>query len=177
MMNNYEQCLALVLKSEGGFVNDARDPGGATNHGITIGTLSDYWGRPATVAEVKALDLDTVGRIYRVNYWDKLSCDVLPLGVDYAAFDFAVNSGPARAIIGLQRAIGVADDGRLGPITRGKARTANPDHTITGICEDRLAMLRKLSTWRVYGKGWTHRVASVQMAAHRMVPQAKDPQA
>ena len=103
---NFERALPLVLKHEGGYVDHPNDPGGATNLGVTIGTLSSWLGRPATKAEVKALTRATVAPIYRKNYWAAIRGDELPAGLDYAVFDFAVNSGPKRAAMALQRAVG-----------------------------------------------------------------------
>lgn len=90
---NFERALALVLVHEGGYVDHPAYPGGATNLGITIGTLSDWLDRAATKAEVRALTKATVAPIYRKNYWDAVRGDDLPSGVDYCVFDFAVNSG------------------------------------------------------------------------------------
>ncbi|WCS27212.1 glycoside hydrolase family 108 protein [Methylobacterium sp. NMS14P] len=158
---NFERALALVLVHEGGYVDHPADPGGATNLGITIGTLSGWLGRPATKAEVRALTKTTVAPIYRKNYWDAIRGDELPAGVDFCVFDFAVNSGRARAVMSLQRAVGVADDGKLGPITL-KAIAAKPAaQTVERICADRLAFLKRLSTWRTFGKGWNARVNGV----------------
>src|SRR5687767_1827204 len=94
--DNFDASLKFVLQFEGGFVDHPKDPGGATNLGVTIHTLSAVLGRPATKAEVKALTPKTVAPIYRQRYWDKVRGDDLPLGVDLAVFDFGVHSGPKR---------------------------------------------------------------------------------
>jgi lysozyme family protein len=165
---NFERALALVLVHEGGWADHPKDPGGATNLGVTIGTLSDWLGRPATKAEVRALTKASVAPIYRRNYWNAVRGDELPAGVDYAVFDFAVNSGRGRAIPSLQRAIGVADDGKLGPITLAAAASKDAAQTIERICADRLAFLRRLSTWPTFGKGWSSRVEGVRAEALAM---------
>ncbi|MGX9981117.1 glycoside hydrolase family 108 protein [Methylobacterium fujisawaense] len=162
---NFERALALVLVHEGGYVDHPADPGGATNLGITIGTLSGWLGRPATKAEVRALTKATVAPIYRKNYWDAVRGDELPAGVDYCVFDFAVNSGKGRALPSLQRAIGVADDGKIGPITLAAARAKDAGQTVERICADRLAFLKRLSTWPTFGKGWSSRVQGVRAEA------------
>ncbi|MDV2986992.1 UNVERIFIED_CONTAM: glycoside hydrolase family 108 protein [Methylobacteriaceae bacterium AG10] len=175
---SFERALALVLAHEGGYVDHPADPGGATNLGITIGTLSDWLGRPASKAEVKALTRATVAPIYRKNYWDRVRGDELPPGVDYCVFDFAVNSGPGRAIPSLQRAIGVADDGKIGPITLAAARERLSAQTVERICADRLAFLRRLTTWGTFGKGWSRRVEGVRteaLAMARVAPPAPPP--
>jgi lysozyme family protein len=180
-ISNFDRSFSLTLRHEGGYVDHPKDPGGATNLGVTIGTLSAHLGRPATKAEVKALTPSAVSPIYRSGYWNKVKGDALPLGVDFAVYDYAVNSGPKRAIIALQRALEVADDGKLGPITLAKATAANPLLLCTKICSERLSFLRKLSTWSTFGKGWTRRVVGVEQEAVRMAregilkPVAKPP--
>ena len=165
----FERALALVLTHEGGWADDAADPGGATNLGVTIGTLSLWLGRPATKAEVKALTVATVAPIYRRNYWDVIQGDKLPPGLAYALFDFAVNSGPKRAVIGLQGALpGIADDGKLGDITLAALAKHKPADLIDALCDGRLAFLRALSTWPRFGRGWGRRVEEVRKAALAM---------
>ena len=165
---NFERAFALTLRHEGGYVDHPRDPGGATNLGVTIGTLSAHLGRRATKAEVRALTPAAVRPIYRAGYWNVVRGDELPPGVDYAVYDFAVNSGPKRAVIALQRVLEVADDGRLGPVTLARLAKANPLTVCSRLCAERLSFLRRLSTWPTFGKGWTRRVAGVEAEALRM---------
>lgn len=161
----FERALALVLTHEGGWSDDPADPGGATNLGVTIGTLSLWLGRPATRAEVRALTPSTVAPLYRRRFWDAIQGDALPAGLDVALFDFAVNSGPKRAVIGLQRALDVADDGRLGPVTLAALADRDRPGLIGAVCDGRLAFLRTLSTWPRFGRGWTRRVEEVRAAS------------
>lgn len=83
------------------------------HHWRAVGWL----GRQATKAKVKALTVASVTPIYRKNYRNAVRGDELPVGLDLALLDFAVNSGPARAVIALQTIIGVAPDGKIGPLT------------------------------------------------------------
>ncbi|MET7243239.1 glycoside hydrolase family 108 protein [Methylobacterium sp. EM32] len=161
----FERALALVLTHEGGWSDDPADPGGATNLGVTIGTLSLWLGRPATRAEVRGLTPASVAPLYRRRFWDAIQGDALPAGLDYALFDFAVNSGPKRAVIGLQRALGLADDGRLGPVTLAALKGRDVPGLIDAVCDGRLAFLRALSTWPRFGRGWGRRVEEVRAAA------------
>ncbi len=161
----FERGLILVLTHEGGWSDDPADPGGATNLGVTIGTLSLWLGRPATKAEVRALTPASVAPLYRRRFWDAIQGDALPAGLDYALFDFAVNSGPRRAVIGLQRALGLADDGRLGPVTLAALAGRDVPMLIDALGDGRLAFLRALSTWPRFGRGWARRVEEVRAAA------------
>lgn len=169
---NYSRALSAVLKHEGGYVDHPKDPGGATNLGITIGTLSNWLGRKATKAEVKALTVDQAGRIYRSRYWNKVNGDALPAGLDLAVFDFAVNSGPARAAKMLQTIVGVTADGQIGPKTLAAIERIGAASVIGDLCSQRLAFLQQLSTWPTFGKGWGRRVADVRAEALAMA-QAK----
>lgn len=159
---SFDRALALVLELEGGFVADPRDPGGATNHGITRATLARARGRPASVADVKALTRAEAGAIYRHSYWAEIGGDALPAGLDLAIFDFGVNSGPARAIEALQTALGLKADGRIGPATLAALAACDPAATIRRVTVDRLGFMRRLSTWAAFGRGWTARVTRVE---------------
>jgi lysozyme family protein len=159
--DNYLACLAFTLKYEGGYVDHPADPGGATNHGITLGTLSKWRGRTVSKAEMRALTKDEAAQIYRANYWRAVNGDGLPRGVDLTVFDYGVNSGPAR---------GLAAD-RAAP--KGDAV-----ERIKSICSQRLGFVRRLRTWNTFGKGWARRIAACEATALRMAlgftPAAQD---
>ena len=164
----FAACVAVTLGYEGGYSDDVHDPGGATNRGITIATLSEWLKRPATKAEVRDLSEDTARAIYRAKYWDAVKGDELPPGVDLAVFDYAVNSGVSRAVRCLQRCVGVSPDGVLGPVSLLALRTAEPAALAERICAQRLAFLRGLGQWDRYGRGWGRRVEDVRARAARM---------
>lgn len=171
MEDNFDASLALVLQSEGGFVNNKADPGGATNMGITRKTLAAWrhvspWSS-LPVSAVKQLTKDEASQIYKANYWRPVHGDDLPKGLDYAVFDFGVNSGPVSAIKALQAAVGVPGDGLIGPVTLAAAARM-PTTAILVLCNNRLDALRHLPTWQTFGAGWTNRVAAVRAAALRM---------
>src|ERR1700686_1791164 len=103
MTNNFDNVLKLVLKEEGGFVNDPRDPGGMTNLGVTKRVWEAFVGHDVDEAGMRALTPPAVGPLYPQNYWNRVHADDLPVGVDYAVMDYAVNSGTSRAAKTLQR--------------------------------------------------------------------------
>ena len=159
----FARCLEQVLKHEGGFADHPKDPGGATNLGITHKTLarwrkvSPWWKLPKT--EVKTLGRDEAARIYDASYWQRVHGAALPGGLDLALFDFAVNSGPVRAVKALQASLKVKADGWIGPLTLDalKARIAAAGVTglIVGLCDGRLSFLQRLATFAVFGRGWS----------------------
>lgn len=173
--SNYQRALSLVLQSEGGYVNNPKDPGGPTNLGVTLATLRAYRGRAVNVNDVKALTRTEAGEVYRANYWNKVKGDNLPSGVDYAAFDLAVNSGPGTAAKFLQRCLRVTDDGNIGPLTLNAASTASARDLVNALCDRRMAYLQSLGSYGEFGKGWKARVASVRKEALAMAAAALQP--
>jgi lysozyme family protein len=165
MNDNFDRCLAHVLKHEGGYVDHPDDPGGATNYGITIHTLSDWLQRPATKADVKALTADVVAAIYRGRYWLQASCDRLPAGVDLMVFDSAVNSGVSRATRWLQQAVGATADGIVGPKTLDAVEARDTADTIRDLSRIRGAYYRSLRTFKTFGRGWMRRLGDVTETA------------
>ena len=168
-INNWPQCFALVLKNEGGYVDNTADPGGATNLGCTKAVWEQYIGRSVTKDDIKALTPNDVMPLYKAKYWDTIKGDDLPEGVDYAVFDFAINSGPSRAAKALQSVLSVTVDGQIGSATLRALETANPREVATAVCEARLAFLQSLPTYGTFGKGWSRRVAEVEQTAFNMV--------
>ena len=174
--SRFDICLDEVLRHEGGYADHPSDPGGATNMGITHKTLarwrmvSPWWQLPKN--EVRKLRRPEAARIYRASYWDRCKASDLPAGIDLAVFDYAVNSGPDRAIRTLQAEVGALADGEVGPLTlaaiaRRIAKSGVVD-LIDAICNRRLSFLGRLSTLIVFGKGWTARVAGIGKAARGM---------
>ncbi|WP_457091838.1 glycoside hydrolase family 108 protein [Microvirga sp. P5_D2] len=167
--SSFETAVALVLQHEGGFVNHPRDPGGATNFGITRETLSRSRGCLASVEDVRRLTREEAASIYRSLYWKAVRADELPLGLDLAVFDLAVNSGPKRAVTMLQSVLGVGADGLIGPVTIKAASRADPAATVRRLTRARLGFLFRLATWPVFGRGWRRRVLAVEQEALRLV--------
>lgn len=160
---NFKPSLSLVLAHEGGYVNHPRDPGGATNKGVTQAVYDAYrktMGLPPK--SVREITLGEAAAIYRQQYWQAIQGDKLKAGVDYAVFDFAVNSGVARAARYLQLSLGVKADGHIGNMTLAALADADPVELITKLCANRMAFLKALATFDTFGKGWTRRVVGAQ---------------
>lgn len=126
MTDLFRNALAFVLQAEGGYGNDPRDPGQATNHGVSLravvaldvdkdGFLDfdlDHDG-DVDAEDIKALDQhpDLVDEFYRQRYWTPMRASEMPWPWYLLAFDAAVNHGPAAATLMLQRALRVIADG------------------------------------------------------------------
>lgn len=161
---NYTDLLPKVLAHEGGYVNHPKDPGGATNKGVTQATYDKYRrSKKLPLRSVKLITMDEVREIYKRDYWDVNRCDQLPAGLDYPVFDSGINSGPSRGAKWLQQALGVKADGQIGPATLFAADAVR-DKAITArkACEIRRSFLTSLSTFKTFGKGWLRRVADVE---------------
>lgn len=174
--SSYSTAIAHVLANEGGYTNHPADPGGPTNFGITLADARHYWKANATASDVKAMSLDIAKQIYRAHYWNALSCDLLPAGVDYCVFDYGVNSGVSRSAKVLQRILKVEADGVIGPQTIAATNKVDPANLVGAICNERLAFLRSLRTWRVFGRGWSARVTEIKATSLRLAlaaPRAK----
>jgi len=156
MMHNFNEALRLTLKWEGGFVNDPRDPGGATNYGITIATLSHELARRATVEDVRGMALTTAAAIYRKKFWGVIGADGLPSGVDAMAFDIAVNNGPGRALDWLEEC---------------KGKPAREQ--IKYLDSRRRNFYRALKTFWRFGRGWMARETDILSHALAMVESAE----
>lgn len=157
MRANFDRCLSMLLRHEGGYVDHPDDPAGMTNLGITKQTYDIYFGTDASEEDMRSLEPADVAPIYRKMYWDKCKCDELPSGVDWAVFDWAVNSGTARAVKALQKAVGALEDGIIGQQTLGAVGQSNPAETINRIAVYRDGFYRSLPHFDTFGRGWIRR--------------------
>lgn len=168
---SFDSSLAFVLGFEGGYVNDPRDHGGATNLGITQRTLDTArlahagWGLPGDVGSLKRAD---AARIYRADYWDAVRGDDLPPAVAFLAFDCAVNQGPGRARKWLQGAVGATPDGDMGP----KTMEAIAEASVCIVIRE-FALLRAMGyvttgQMLVYGTGWFRRLFGAVVEAVKL---------
>lgn len=154
--DNFETCCVFVRKFEGGNSDVAGDRGGRTGRGgITYKTYNAYRDRKGLPRQdvFKISDAE-INEIYRMEYWNPVRGGQVPAGEDLVLFDYAINSGPARA----NRADRAAR-------AAGNAGTAAFIHKI---CAGRVTFMRALGSWRQFGKGWGRRVAACEATALRM---------
>lgn len=169
MSTAFETGLAQVLKYEGGFVNDPRDPGGMTNLGVTRRVWEGWTHKPTCEADMRALKPANVSPLYRVQYWNAVSGDQLPGAIAFCVFDFAVNAGVNRAARYVQRIVGVNEDGHIGPATLAALDKWLTKHSVAEFvkqyADTKRAFYKALPTFDRFGKGWLNRVAEVETAA------------
>jgi lysozyme family protein len=168
MTDNFDACLKLVLQSEGGYVNDPKDPGGITNLGVTKRVWEEWVGHDVTEGDMERLLPVDVAPLYRNKYWSRIKGDDLPTGLDYCCFDFAVNGGTGRAAKILQAVLGVAEDGIIGDATLAKLGS-DVKSMIEQFCAKRQEYYESLPTFDHFGRGWTARVQRVQADATSMI--------
>ena len=166
MKENFDKALKFVLESEGGYSDNKNDPGGETKYGISKRSHPDE--------DIKNLSLERAGEIYHERYWDAVKGDDLPAGVDYVAFDSAVNHGPQNAGIFLQRAVNrlklvLRVDGIIGPVTIQNVLGRDRQNLITDILRERDIFYRKIvaqdPSQEVFFNGWLVRLSNVAVNA------------
>jgi lysozyme family protein len=106
---------------------------------------------------MRDLTPEDVAPIYKKNYWDRVKGDSLPSGLDWACFDWAVNSGSGRPAKAVQRAVGATQDGAIGPQTLGLIMEKDPEEIINYVYGVRQDFYKSLKTFETFGRGWTRR--------------------
>lgn len=158
MKETYNDAMTRVYADEGGYSNDAGDAGGPTNYGITIWDARKYWKAGATANDVKNLPKTVAANIYKAHYADPIAYDQLPPGVDYAVFDYGINSGNSRSVKDLQVLLKVPVDGIMGPKTLDAVSKADYAKVINSLYDARVSFLKSLGKPQ-FIKGWLSRCA------------------
>jgi lysozyme family protein len=151
MHDTFARMIERVLSSEGGYVNDPRDPGGETQWGIAK--------RSYPKVNIRTLTREQAIAIYRADFWLPIYGDQIPPALAFQALDAAVNHGLGTAKRWLQRAAGVAEDGQIGPVTLAALRSGDPADLVLRFVSYRLDFYTRLSTFPTFGKGWIRRMA------------------
>lgn len=169
MRDTFNLFMGPLIDLEGGYVNHPADKGGPTNKGVTLRVFQAYeqlHGRAKPgIPELKKISDQKVKDIYHEQFWMPIWGDQLPLGLDMAMLDTSINSGPGQAVKLIQRIVGVNPDADMGVITLNaidKAYKLDPMGVVNRYLDARLAFMRKLGNWNVFGKGWTRRVSEVR---------------
>ncbi len=188
MSTAFERAYAATHAWEKGWANHPRDPGGATMDGITERVFHAFLrSRGAPLRSVRTITEEEKRDIYRRQYWDAVRGEQLPPGIDMAVYDFAVNSGPSRAVRYLQAALGIKQDGAIGEVTLLAANEAflagDGARLVARYMDARERFLRALPTFDAFGKGWMNRtrdirakaIAAVNKAALTVPKQEREP--
>ena len=177
MMDNFKFFYKEVLQSEGGWSDDPDDRGGKTNYGITAETFRTYindvedrdyaCGLEEAEERLRDITFADVHDIYEMYYWDVVRADELPSGVDVLVADWAVNSGPAQAIMNLQELVSAKPDGIIGPKTMEKVFAMDPPRLAFELYIKRLRSYRAIASLynnKKFLKGWNNRATRLYNA-------------
>lgn len=146
-MTEFDKAFQHVIMAEGGYSNDAHDPGGETKYGISKRAFPNVDIANLTIAQAKEL--------YHKHYWEPCRCDELPYPLNFYVFDAAVNQGTGIAIKLLQRAGKLVEDGKIGP--RTLAAAAKPDMPHLYMAE-RAIRYNNTGGAEYYLRGWLKRI-------------------
>jgi lysozyme family protein len=141
--------------------------------GITRKTLSAWRGEPASREDVMMLERHEASRIYREKFWMAMAGDDLPDGLDLVLFDDGVLSGPRTAIRDLQRALHITVDGVMGQDTLAALAARPVTDTIALLQAERLARLKSLPHFALFGRGWSRRLQRIERQAKALAKIAR----
>jgi lysozyme family protein len=155
-MTGFEDAFQKLLLHEGGYVNDPDDPGGETKYGISKRVYPDV--------DIKSLTTDQARAIYRRDYWDKVSGDLIGSTRAAAVFDFAVNAGVGTAVRLAQTVSGTVADGVMGPKSVAAIADMNEALFVAAFRLGRIArythLCEKNPKLKKYFFGWVRRSLS-----------------
>lgn len=169
-MTDREIVTCIVDRFEGGFVDDPHDRGRATHWGVTQATLGRVWGlgHDATIDQVRALGREDAVAILLQAFVYGCGFDrIADWRLRFAAVDYGINSGTARAARTLQRIVGVTPDGVLGPVSLAAINGLSADQVQVAIARslaDRLRFIGRLTALPLqsrFAAGWCDRVATI----------------
>lgn len=167
--SSFDKSLPFVLGEEGGYSNDAHDPGGMTMWGIIqreYDRKRRQWGLPTQW--VKNISRDEMRTIYYTDYWMP-HCPALHPGLALEFFDLDVNGGPHRAVMTLQRVLGLYPDGVWGPKTDAAvAAITDQAKVVRAFMDERERFYHSLSTFKFFGKGWIRRSQEIETDAEKL---------
>jgi len=176
-MAEFKIAFDLVIKHEGGYVNDNQDPGGETIAGISRNNWSKWPGwvkvdmlkREANFPKNLDGDLslqEDIKDFYRINFWDRINGDKLTnQEVANSIFDFGVNAGISTSASIAQMVVGVGTDGVIGNQSIEAINTFNTDLFLASFTVAKIAryirIVEKRPTSQKYFYGWVRRALGV----------------
>ena len=162
-MERIEKLKSFILSWEGGFVNDLRDPGGATNKGVTLATFRSVFGKDKTVKDLKKITDSQWMTIFKTKFWDKYKADsIKDEWITYLLVDWLWASGAGNAINRVQKFLGLKVDGIVGNVTIKKINSYNSKELFTKLWHLREDFIKTRAQDPIYGKGWLRRLNGIQ---------------
>lgn len=159
-MSTFDTAVRFVLSMEGEPSNDPRDPGGYTKHGLSI----------RSHPETATLSKDAAIQVYKTNYWDSIAGDEIHPAWALLLFDMAVNQGVKPAIKLAQKAVGVAQDGIMGPVTIQALKGVAHPGQLALLMSDRVIRYVGTRGFDRYGRGWVKRCFEAYRVALQEIP-------
>lgn len=160
----------FILSFEGGFVNDPKDRGGATNKGVTIATWRKQGYDKDGDGDIDVQDLKLITdadaiNIMKKNYWNRWRADeIKDQSIANTLVDWVWGSGKNGIIIP-QRLLGVTADGIVGPKTIAALNAQNPSAFFRTLQARRETYLRNIvknnPSQRRFLNGWLRRLNSI----------------
>lgn len=172
-MADFEKAFPLLIRHEGGYVNDPDDPGGETYRGITRRMFGKWegWtlvdmarsrpGFPGSLDRDNGLQ-EMVMEFYRIQFWERMQGDrIIDQEVAFALFDFGVNAGLGTSVSLAQMVIGAKSDGVIGPKSLEALNSFDPDHFLAAFTVAKIAryvsIVKKRPSSQKYFYGWVRR--------------------
>ena len=150
-MTAFDQAFDRLMTLEGGYTPGVGDPGGETKWGISKRSYPDL--------NIASLTREQAKEIWYRDFWTRGKMDQYSPAIAWQVFDFAGNSSIETAVRKMQSAVGVADDGFVGPVTTAAIAAMKPADFIMRFTAERLDFWTRLSTWPTFGRGWARRAA------------------
>lgn len=188
-MADFTKAHEFTLRWEGGYVNHANDPGGATNYGVSLRWLKNIGYDVNNDGDINQQDIRCLTeaiakKLFIRHFWVVSKLSELPQAIATAVYDANVNMGVKQSVKLLQRAcntfIGVRllVDGSLGPktlaraqeICNGGAEMSLCKKTVDGRKEYYLQLASKAPyknkqgqtvNYRPFLKGWLNRISAL----------------
>lgn len=162
----FSVALPVILKLEGGYANHPKDPGGATNYGITHRVYNSYRAsKKLPIRPVRDIEKHEVYDIYERWYWDACQANLFDDTHPSTAlvhFDCAVNCGTSTAIRLLQDVLGVTVDGMFGKVTLAAIKKMDDVALAKALLTRRFIFYNRLVAKKpnlsVFRKSWLHRL-------------------
>jgi lysozyme family protein len=168
-MTAFDRAFAMLIGHEGVLSLDPDDRGNWTGGRVGVGEMkgTKYGISAASYPhlDIRNLTLDQAKEIYRRDFWAAVRADEMPWSVALVTFDTAVNSGGALAARLLQRALKVAADGAIGPMTMRALAAADPHDIAAELLAQRHYQMTAMAGWGKNGLGWTRRVLRLAFQA------------